>query len=240
LVALMIGPAAGQQAANPQTGPEAPAGTFRKEVAPGDPVDQTVEDLDPRSRSLRQVEPGNAQFPEHVSLYRRAEPVKGPAATGPLRHHGQARPFVYRAPGVEAFVDQPQYLTPQGRNRPVEEGLSGDRRFLQQITANTVFNLIPEAAKPNASANQSAEPPAGQVTERYRVDTRLDTRVSPRVEGRIDGRVNAPAGASRRSGPASRTARQGLNGSSGSEAAGERVEPSRQQQRRIEAAQEAD
>ena len=177
---LAAGPAAAQT----------PAGSTPTErVRPGRPVDQTVGDLDPKSRSLRRIEPGTGRFSSRVSLYQRVDPADWQKQQG---SDGAAdsrldRPYVYRAPGVEALVDQPQYLTPRGLNRPS----TGDR-FRQIITPNTVFNLIPEqmagteprSAGP-ASTAQNPQNPRSAEANPHRVSTRYSTRLPGRIDGKI-------------------------------------------------------
>lgn len=147
-------------------------------------VDAGVADLDPHATSLRRVEPGLGQFDFGARLRPvdyavrwgvgapDAEAVRAPRLATPqsawrdpatgLLHH---QPRRYRAPGVRALVDRPQYLVrrgPDGRIDPAAPRVA-------VIGANTVFELTPEA--PPEAPRPAGPPPAGLV------DTRLDLRI---------------------------------------------------------------
>ena len=168
------------------------------------PVDPGISDADPRATSLKRMEEGNAQFNFETRLRpvdRRVgwTPGSSPAvdtggaapwrdpATG-LLHHQSTR---YRAPGVRALVDRPQYLTLLENGVPVP-----DAPRVAVIGANTVFELTPE---PTAAAVAAARRPEPYVAAPGQLDTRLNlrmtgpdpTRRSVNDAGAVRGRQNA-------------------------------------------------
>jgi hypothetical protein len=178
-------------------------------VRPGQPVDQTVGDLGPNSVSFRQVEPGLGEFSRATSLYRRFDPAgwQKRDRSGGL-HLPQA--YKYRAPGVEAYIDQPQYFTPRGRNVPVQEGPEDDPRFRQIITPNTVFDLIPDdhpaKPRPQPQAEAQTSRPLNGIGADHRLGRWTGGQVHGRIHGRIDGQVRGSGGSS--SMPQQKRARQ--------------------------------
>lgn len=118
----------------------------------GSPVDANVGDRDPLATSLRRIEPGNAQhsFANRLTVidfsrrwlpFDPATPTTTDPATGLVHSQG----YQYRAPGVRALVDRPDYLVDLGgralgRNvQPVRDGAQ-----FMIIPANTVFQLTSE------------------------------------------------------------------------------------------------
>ncbi|MEO1235221.1 MAG: hypothetical protein AAFX76_00375 [Planctomycetota bacterium] len=147
-------------------------------ASPGDPVDPNVNDVDPLAASFRRVDPGNAQhsfsarltvtdFGANWSPFDPARRLSVDRRTG-LTH---SQNFQYRAPGVRALIDRPDYLVDLagravGRNvQPVRDG-----RQVMVIPANTVFQLTPER-----QATQAQAIPAPH--ENYR-DMRLNLRLA--------------------------------------------------------------
>lgn len=109
------------------------------------PVDQTVGDADPLAVSLRQVDPGNALYSGRTALYRPLDPS---ALNDPLGLNA-TRPYIFSAPGVRAYTNQPDYLVMTGPNRG-DVGLNMaaaiDGGYMTLAPANVVFDLIPEAS----------------------------------------------------------------------------------------------
>jgi hypothetical protein len=151
------------------------------------PVDQAVADLDPLSTSLRHVETGLRFGGEQSSLYRLHQ--SNPALVG-----GQtfgADPAMRRyervSPGTRAHVDRVDYLVRADRQgveinvQPVVDG-----RFIELISANTVYVLDPLAGYP--------QPPAQADFRDMRIDARIDARVNGRIDGRADRRTRAVPG----------------------------------------------
>jgi len=167
-------------------------------VRPGEPVDQTVGDLGPHDLSLRRVEPGLGAFSDATNLYRRFEPATWQQQDGAQSNtSGLHLPqsYIYRAPGVRAYVDRPQYFTAQGRNVPVEQGPEDDPRFQQIITSNTVFDLIPgdgSPVRPQQRDGSASQVRLNGIGEQHRIDG----RVGGAVEGQVRGQLGSQVGAS--------------------------------------------
>lgn len=170
-------------------GPHAPRG----DVPAGlEPVDRAVGDLDALSHSLRHVDPGTAQFPEHVRIYRLPDHAAGMGAQlGDAAHDRTQRDrrprYRYEAPGVRAWVRQPEYLVRGGPheppfvfNRPPQQ----DGELRELIPPDTVFDLIPPD-------RQAADEPDTEAGVDHRIDHRLDTRLDTRIDTRIDTRQDA-------------------------------------------------
>jgi hypothetical protein len=152
------------------------------------PVEQAVGDLDPLSRSLRQVETGIGQFGQGTSLYQ----VDG-RALNPVSLHQE--PMYYRmSPGVRARVGRMDYLVPTEEGDVALNMPPGpDGRLLELIPPNTVFDLaLPGQgslldavlAPPMLGPDQRLSSPPGDARLNGRIDGRLDQRVNGRVESR--------------------------------------------------------
>ncbi len=149
------------------------------------PVDALVEDLSPNNATRRHVERGNALFNPNVRLYRpHREPgfiETGHAVRDPVTGLYTPHRFIYRAPGVQARINQPDYMVMNQFNvkdtnvLPIHEGLMQLQRPL-----DTVFDLIPEVVSPMSRA------PAADW-----VDRRVDGRVNGRL-GQLDGSGETP------------------------------------------------
>lgn len=115
-------------------------------------VDANVGDRDPLATSLRRVEPGNAlhsfenrltvtDFARRWSPFDPATPTTTDPSTGLVHSQG----YQYRAPGVRALIDRPDYLVDLGGNTPgrnVQPVRDGAQVMI--IPANTIFQLTPE------------------------------------------------------------------------------------------------
>ncbi len=150
---------------------------------PWQPVDQTVEDLDPLSAGLRHIDPGNARFSDRVSLYQPITPMSwNPVESAIVEGTGinLNRRYQYRIPGMQAFFDQPSYLVKDEweqysfNNSPLNEG-----EYIEFIPADTVFNLIPEH---ELTPTPRYEQPLDPHFQDNRIDGRLDLRVNGRIE----------------------------------------------------------
>lgn len=149
----------------------------------GTPVDQAVGDLDPLSRSLRRIEPGNAQF-DYDSAMRRFDD------NSPYARMGGDWRYVYEAPGMRALISRPDYIVvrpdePDGRARNKTPGIDGG--FKPVIPPNTVFDLTP---RPTTRVVRPEDDPNW-------VDRRVDTRlapVRPVMLGRVDSRGTVERG----------------------------------------------
>jgi hypothetical protein len=192
-VAGLASAASAQTPVNPVEGPA-------QQSRPGQAVDQAVGDLGPHIKSRRKVEPGLGAFSSETSLYRRFEPVDwqktGEVSGQPGSSLHLPQPYVYRAPGVRAYVDQPQYLTRGGQNEPAPGPVGNNGQFRQKVTANTVYDLIPRdhpaspLAKSNEQANAAGPIQLNGIGERYRINGRVDGQTQGLIEGRVNGRIN--------------------------------------------------
>jgi len=197
LCLVLACPALAQRSVNP----DRPAGAPQR---PGEAVDQSVGDLGPKITSFRQVQPGLGEFSSRAKLYRRRGPADwqnqraeagqpgqggGVGAGSPL-HLPQS--YVRETPGVRAYVDQPQYLTRRGKNRPARGAVGNrDDRFRQIVTPNTVYDLIPKdatASPLNEPAKQQEPEPLNGVGERYRREGTVSTLTTTRSQGRLAGK----------------------------------------------------
>ncbi len=148
--------------------------------------DPAISDRGPHSVSQRYIDPGNAQFSPHVAI-RRVDPAAAqPAAVRAtwtrvglpsLNVQNGATPndattYEYRAPGIHALMDRPQYIVqdgPRSLSRNATPGPGG--RYAPLAPANLVYSLMPDA---DATAPPTAE---------------ADPALDPRIDGRLDGRV---------------------------------------------------
>lgn len=152
----------------------------------GEPVDQTVSDLDPLQTSLRRMDPGLAQYNQRVTLYRPAEALTWQNFAEPDvdRTTGLVRPGNYRmeTPAYRAWVNRPDYVvfsSVEDGGLAVNKAPAVDGLFAVVGGSNIVFDLIP----------QSAPPPLPDPLPEY--DARIDGRLNLQVNGQIDGRVDA-------------------------------------------------
>ena len=169
------------------------------------PVDQTVGDLDPLARSLRRVDPGNQRFSARTRLLRRQPGRPGAAPAGA----NAPRQYRFEAPGVQAWLRRPEYLVRSNdygqdvaRNRaPAQDG-----DFREIVPPDTVFDLRPDAPRPNAAPARPERPGRPGMSDN-RINTRLDTRINGRVDTRTDQRlpVNHASQSTRRADPPSQT-----------------------------------
>ncbi len=149
-----------------------------------EPVDQTVSDLDLRARSFRRVEQGIGVYGQAGSLYRRADhdpwsPPSGDPA---------ARQYQLRLPGVQAWLDRPDYLVRTGQGEVLlNVAPANDRQFIDLIPPNTVFDLVPRSYTAGAVY---AEPVYGGWR---------DTRIGHRIGAPLDTALTAQD--SRQGGP---------------------------------------
>ena len=143
------------------------------------PVDQSVEDLDRRAAGMRRVEQGIGVFGQAGSLYR--NPGASPWSAG--QEHDPGQQFLYRQPGVTAWIDQPGYVTQDSfgdirfNTAPGQDGA-----YLQLVSPNTVFDLTPNTA----IATQDVLPAIR--------DGWQDTRINTRIDGTIQRRIDDPSG----------------------------------------------
>ncbi len=150
------------------------------------PVDRTVGDLDPLGVSHRWIDPAQAAFSPGARLYREGYGAGGfgdpGSAPAPNPHTGlmMSGQFRYEAPGVQAWMDRPDYLVRTGPGgqfsynvAPLREGSA-----LALIPPNTVFNLIP----PDRLDTGQSEPESPGPD--HRIDRRLDHLIDARIDGR--------------------------------------------------------
>ena len=166
------------------------------------PVDRTVGDLDPHAASQRWVDPAQAAFAPGAQLYLEGF---GPTGSGDNAAAGLGLPaanphtgltmagqFRYQAPGVQAWMDRPDYLVQTGPGgqyslnvSPLREGAA-----LALIPPNTVFNLIPPDQLDSPAPAELDDAAAGPD---HRLDRRVDTRIDARVDGQADRAVDLDA-----------------------------------------------
>lgn len=165
-----------------------PGGGAFAQSAPGQalrPVDQAVEDVDPRAASRRHIDTGNATLSPRSRMFR-IDPQQAGVWTSQLPHMTAERfPYMYRGRGVQSIAPRADYLvlqTDRMQARPhvaINRQPRRDGEFLELVSAGTVFNLIPQAGQPQG------ETPAQQTAPR--VSGRLDTRVDGRYRAqRLD------------------------------------------------------
>ena len=176
-----------------------PPAFAQEAVHPLAPVDQAVGDLDPLSTSLRRVEPGLGQFSARAALRPLVAQPEGPSGpwrvdprTGALMSQG----YVYEAPGVRAFVQQPAYrvLTPEGVGRNVAPLM--DEAYQPVAGANIVYDLVPRGEHvldPSVTDPGWTDPRIGTRLQSVRLQ-RIDTRIHGRVpwEGTGNRTLHAP------------------------------------------------
>lgn len=136
------------------------------------PIDQAVVDLDHLATGLRRVETGLRLEGEQTSLY---QPDPTQAQTSGLPIPTTNRPTYYRlSPGLQAQVNRIDYLVPtRGGGLGLNIQPAVDGRFIEMISANTVFVLSPLVKRNELPAMLSP-----------------DRRIDYRIDGRIDGRLS--------------------------------------------------
>lgn len=147
------------------------------------PVDQAVEDLDPRAASLRVVDPGNAQFPTRSMIVQRAHAARWQPGADLADHR-----YEYRAPGVRAVMNRPDYVVLDGAGRRAANIAPAiDGAFLETAPPDTVFRLTPDQ-RPIADPATTDPRPDARIDARVRYPVRLTepdaTAVPPDTAGR--------------------------------------------------------
>lgn len=142
------------------------------------PVDQAVGDLDPLSHSLRVVDPGLAQFSRRNALQRLPD-----GSAMPLNLPGMPT-YVYREPGVRAYIRRPEYLTynPEAGGIALNAAPAVDGMYRALVPADTVFDLTGETVR-RPTADTAADP--------NWIDRRLDTRIGRLGPSPLTTRVDA-------------------------------------------------
>ncbi|QQE13518.1 hypothetical protein JD969_08690 [Planctomycetota bacterium] len=169
------------------------------------PVDQTVSDMSSNAASQRRLNHGNSQFSRNVTMYER-DYVGGQLKQGlPTvdMHTGMVVPtqYQYRAPGVTALVQRPEYLVVVGKSskrtyveknrKPMRDGL-----FADIGSAGMVYNLNIDLLNPVITAEEesSESPRAAYVSPQHYQSSwqPATTQVHslPSVGSRLDLRVN--------------------------------------------------
>lgn len=148
-------------------------------------VDRGVEDSGPSATSLRRLDTGLSAFPDRYSV------VRNPWALEPGRESGGGadvgglgtRGYVFRRPGVQAFMSTPDYLVMnrEGRLDRNVAAIHDDARILM-LPADTVFNLDPArvVGRPGARRGSAA---LEVDTSRGMIDYRMDLRVRAQEAG---------------------------------------------------------
>jgi hypothetical protein len=141
-------------------------------------VDQAVGDLDPLSESIRRIDPAVGRD-LNTGRIRLIQPTNREDGFG-LRLGFDAGYYEYRAPGVRAVFQRPDYLT---RNRDGQVVLNQtpatDGEYLELIPPNTVFNLSNPYERPMVSTPSYAPPQRiGQGAHLLR-DTRIENFITP-------------------------------------------------------------
>lgn len=153
LVLALTLPAVAQVALNPQEPGEASI------------VDPNVAGVSPHAVSLRVIDPGNALLARSRFFDRRPgesawNPYNAPTLDG--AGLGISHRYVYRAPGVQAYVRRPQWLVTRRGAAPV-------------AGPDTVYNLIPDDGSDRGQEEV--------------VDDRYDPRLGRSPDARVDLRV---------------------------------------------------
>lgn len=176
------------------------------------PVDESVQDIDPLARSLRQVPLGLRTTGEHTCVF--AVPVDpGTSAsnqpTGLYQPYGQDRYAYYRiGPGFRARMDRVDYLVRVGdRGLGMNIQPRRDGEFIEVIGPNAFFDLRPQwphaptlgAPQPLILQDQlprmtgptahSAEASAPAAPGARLIEVPLSAPLDARIDGRVDGRV---------------------------------------------------
>jgi len=155
------------------------------------PIDQNVEDVDPRAVSFRVIDPGNAKYPTRSMIVERAHQASwsqlGLPALDQPPGLPDTRKYEYRAPGVRARMDRPDYLVIDQTGEPAFNRVPMmDGAFEELPPPNTVFDLVPERP-------QSQDPARTDPDWRDpRVDGRIDRRLGRANDTYHPGRFNPP------------------------------------------------
>lgn len=156
---------------------------------PGQVVDQAVQDLDPLATSLRRMNPGNALYNNDGRIYQLRPPgpwtQAGLPALDNLTGLNMPQQYIYRAPGVQAYMDRPDYLVRPGAMSTRRRNVAphGDGKFVEMIPAGVVFDLVPR--QPGAQVQP-------QAADDW-VDHRIDGRIDNRIDGRIETQLPVPS-----------------------------------------------
>ncbi len=143
------------------------------------PVDQTVSDLDLRASSARRVEQGIGVYGQTGSLYRRPDTGPGWFVNGnPI-----SQQYQLREPGFTAWIDRPDYLV---QNPLGDVGLniapSQDRRFIDLVPPNTVFDLVPSTSRAFVPYTDIYDDGLGSTRVNTRIDGFIDTTTTGQRE----------------------------------------------------------
>jgi len=152
------------------------------------PVDQAVADLDPLATGMRRFGTGLRQDGEHTSLYKLEASATNPTGSVPGTPLANNLPTYLRiAPGYIAQVDRIDYLIPTGR-RSFERNVSPKRdgRFIELISANTIFVLKTLNPQINPSINLDAK------SQNHRVDGRVDGRIELEIDPLLPMDLDGP------------------------------------------------
>lgn len=169
------------------------AGEASAQSTPGQalrPVDQAVEDVDPRAASRRHIDTGNATLSPRSRMFRIDPQQAGVWTPGLPLMTAERFPYMYRGRGVQAIAPRADYLvlqTDRMQARPhvaINKQPRRDGEFIERISAGTVFNLIPRAGQARGETPEQQSAP--------RVSGRLDTRVDGRY--RVQRLEFIPAG----------------------------------------------
>jgi len=170
------------------------APAYSQSAGHAQPVDQGVADIDPLSRSMRQVNQGIRSDGEQSSLFM--------VPNDPARSIGgstNAKPVYYRmGPGFTAKMDRGDYVVRVGeKDLGYNIAPRHDGEFLEMIPPNTVFMLDasvdPRIIAPSPTPEpdlRSFAPGGPQPVMPKRVNNQIDGRVNRMVDRRIDNRVN--------------------------------------------------
>ncbi len=154
-------------------------------------VDQGVEDVDPRAVSFRVIDPGNAQYPTRSMIVERPHSAGWSQLGLPTLDEATGLPntrrYEYRAPGVRAQMNRPDYLViDQAGERALSRAPIMDGAFSELPPPDTVFSLVPERP-------QSKDPAVTDPTWRdQRVDGRINRRAGQAADSYHPGRLNPP------------------------------------------------
>lgn len=151
-----------------------------------EPVDQSVSDLDLRATSSRYVEQGIGEFGQSGGLYQRTGDDY--LRFGPGADLNQQ--YQLRQPGYTAWIDKPDYLVndPLGEMR-LNVAPDRDRRFVDLIPPNTVFDLVPSSQAGFIPAYDTYNTDLGQ----NQINTRIDGYVGGSITGELTVKPLPPA-----------------------------------------------
>ena len=156
--------------------------------------DPAISDRGPHAVSQRYIDPGNGQFSPYVTVRRIERQPSHPAAMRAtwarvglpsLDVRGEPAAYEYRAPGVRALMDRPDYVVQAGpRSLSAIATPRRDGAYAPLAPANLVYSLMPVEDRPRPSPSAHADPwqdfaSAGPAPHDARRDARLDGRLSP-------------------------------------------------------------